>query len=215
MGTRRVTLATIQMKIFYAAASPFVRKCLVCAQELGLFDRLELVPAAVHPVNRDRTVAAVNPLGKIPTLVTDEGVVLFDSRVICEYLNSLGDGRLLPAQGAARWSVLAEQSLADGMMDAAILTRYETALRPESFRWSDWVTGQLAKVSSGLAAIEPRARALTERVDLGTIALGCALGYLDFRFATLGWRDQYPDTAVWFERFGRRDSMMSTRPPSS
>jgi glutathione S-transferase len=202
------------MKIFYAATSPFVRKCLVCARELGLFDRLELLPAAAHPVNRDRAVVSVNPLGKIPTLVTDEGTVLYDSRVICEYLNSLGDGRLLPAQGASRWTVLAEQSLADGIMDAAVLTRYETAVRPENLRWNDWVTGQLDKVTCGLAAVEPRARGLGERVDLGTIALGCALGYLDFRFAALGWREKYPDTAVWFDRFGKRDSMMSTRPPA-
>jgi glutathione S-transferase len=189
------------MKIFYAATSPFVRKCLVCARELGLFDRLELLPAAAHPVNRDRALVSVNPLGKIPTLVTDEGTVLYDSR-------------LLPAQGASRWTVLAEQSLADGIMDAAVLTRYETAVRPENLRWNDWVTGQLDKVTCGLAAVEPRARGLGERVDLGTIALGCALGYLDFRFAALGWREKYPDTAVWFDRFGKRDSMMSTRPPA-
>src|SRR5271168_569719 len=109
------------MKIFYNPASPFVRKCLICAQELGVFDRLELVPAVAHPVNRDPSLVAVNPLAKLPTLVTDEGAVLYDSRVICEYLNSLGDGRLLPARGAARWQVLVDQSLADGMMDAAVL----------------------------------------------------------------------------------------------
>jgi glutathione S-transferase len=202
------------MKIFYSATSPFVRKCLVCAHELGIFDRLELVPANAHPVNRDRTVVAVNPLGKVPTLVTDEGTALYDSRVICEYLNSMGDGRLLPAQGASRWNVLTEQSLADGMLDAAVLTRYETAVRPDNFRWNDWVTGQLDKVTCGLAAFEPRARGLSERVDLGSIALGCALGYLDFRYPSLSWRERYPDTAVWFDRFGKRDSMMSTRPPA-
>jgi len=202
------------MKIFYSATSPFVRKCLICAHELGLFDLLELVPAAAHPVNRDRSLVAVNPLGKVPTLVTDEGAVLYDSPVICEYLNSLGDGRLLPEQGAARWNALVDQSLADGIMDAAILTRYETAVRPESLRWNDWVSGQLDKVSCGLAAIEPRARALGERVDLGTVALGCALGYLDFRYASLGWREKHPDTAHWFDRFGKRDSMTSTRPPA-
>lgn len=202
------------MKIFYSATSPFVRKCLICAHELGLFDRLELVPANAHPVNRDRTLVAVNPLGKVPVLVTDEGSVLYDSRVICEYLDSLGDGRLLPAQGVARWNALVEQSLADGIMDAAVLMRYETAVRPESLRWSDWVTGQLDKVICGLAAIERRARGLSERVDMGTVALGCALGYLDFRYASLGWRENYPDAAVWFDRFGKRDSMMSTRPPA-
>ena len=105
------------MKLFYSQTSPFVRKCLVTAHELGLSQRLELVPAAAHPVNRDRSVVAKNPLGKIPTLVTDEGAVLFDSRVICEYLNAVGDGHLLPAAGeyeqfAARESMTKTQPAA-------------------------------------------------------------------------------------------------------
>ncbi|HEX4152071.1 MAG TPA: glutathione S-transferase N-terminal domain-containing protein [Steroidobacteraceae bacterium] len=203
------------MKLYYSATSPFVRKCLACAQELGLTDRLELIPAVAHPVDRDRTLVSLNPLGKVPTLVTDEGAVLYDSRVICEYLNALGGGTLLPAHGASRWSVLTDQALADGILDAAVLTRYETAVRPENLRWKEWVAGQLDKVTCGLAAIEPRARGFADRVDLGTIALGCALGYLDFRYASLAWREKHPDTAVWFDRFGKRDSMMSTRPPAT
>jgi glutathione S-transferase len=200
------------LKLFYSPTSPFVRKCLVSAQELGLRERLELVPAAAHPVNRDPTVVALNPLGKIPTLVTDDGAVLYDSRVICEYLSALGDGHLMPPRGPSRWSVLADQALADGIMDAAVLARYETALRPESRRWNDWLAGQLEKVTSGLVEIERRDRHLVDRVDIGTIALGCALGYLDFRFASLGWHDKYPRTARWFEEFAQRDSMMATRP---
>ena len=110
------------LKLFYAAASPFVRKCLVAAIELGLRDRIELVPAAAHPVNRDANVVARNPLGKIPTLITDEGLALYDSRVICEYLSSLGDGSLIPRNATERLRVLTQQSLADGVMDAAVLT---------------------------------------------------------------------------------------------
>ena len=201
------------MKIFHAPASPFVRKCLVAAHELGLTERIELVPAAAHPVNRDAAVVAKNPLGKIPTLVADDGSVLFDSRVICEYLNALGDGHLIPRDGDARFRVLTEQSLADGVMDAAVLTRYETFARPEALRWSDWIAGQLAKVNSGLDALERRAASFGDRVDVGTIAFGCALGYLDFRFASLGWRDSRPNATAWFEWFGGRDSMVATRPP--
>ncbi len=201
------------MKLFYAVTSPFVRKCLVSAHELGLRNRIELLPAAAHPVNRDRTVVARNPLGKIPTLITEEGTALYDSRVICEYLNELGDGHLVPRQGPARWLVLVDQALADGIMDAAVLTRYETAVRPANLCWDDWVAGQLDKVACGLADIERRAGRLADRVDAGTIALGCALGYLDLRFATLAWRVRCPNAAVWFERFGRRDSMVSTQPP--
>jgi len=144
------------MKLFYAATSPFVRKCLVSAHELGLRERLELLPAAAHPVNRDRAVVAHNPLGKIPTLITDEGTALYDSRVICEYLNSLSDGHLIPEPGPRRWAALVEQALADGLMDAAVLTRYENAARPEALRWADWIAGQLDKVACALAEIERR-----------------------------------------------------------
>jgi glutathione S-transferase len=203
------------MKLFYSSTSPFVRKCLVCAHELGLRERIELVPAAPHPVNRDRSVVAHNPLGKVPTLITAEGAVLYDSRVICEYLNALGGGKLLAPAGPSHWSVLVEQSLADGMMDAAVLTRYEMAARPANLRWDDWADGQLDKVTCGLVELEPRAAGLADRVDLGTIALACALGYLDFRFGSLGWRAKYPQAAAWFERFSRRESMLATRPPEA
>ena len=200
------------MKIYYAPASPYVRKCLVAAAELGLRDRIELVTAAAHPINRDKSVVAHNPLGKIPTLIADDGTVYYDSRVICEYLNALGDGRLLPREGKTRWSVLTEQALADGVMDAAVLTRYETFARPEALRWKEWIGGQLEKVTSGLDALEARAAGFGDRVELGTIAFGCMLGYLDFRFASLGWRDGHPRAAAWFERFGARPSMVATRP---
>lgn len=201
------------MKIFHAPASPFVRKCLVAADELGLRDRIEIVPANTSPIGPDANVVAQNPLGKIPTLVTDEGITLYDSRVICEYLNGLGDGSLIPRSGDARFRVLTEQALADGIMDAAVLARYETALRPQALRWSDWIAGQLAKVNAGLEALEARAASFGDRVDLGTIAFGCALGYLDFRFASLAWREARPNAAAWFEWFGGRDSMVATRPP--
>ncbi len=201
------------MKILYSPASPFVRKCLVAAHELGLNDRIERVPAAAHPVNRDPSIVAHNPLGKVPTLITDDGAALYDSRVICEYLNAQGDGHLIPSRGAERWQVLTAQSLADGIMDAAVLTRYETVARPEALRWNDWSAGQLEKVTAALALFEQRAPEFGDRVDIGIIAFGCALGYLDFRFAHLAWRDRHPNAAAWFERFGGRDSMVATRPP--
>jgi glutathione S-transferase len=202
------------LKLFYSAFSPFVRKCLVAAFELGLSDRIERVPAAANAIVRDATIVARNPLGKVPTLITDDGAVLYDSRVICEYLNELGDGDLLPRPGAARWSVLVDQSLADGIMDASVLARYETAMRPEPLRWDLWLAGQLEKVASGLTELDARAVDFGDRVDVGTIAFACALGYLDCRFASLGWRAAHPNAAAWFEWFGGRDSMVATRPPA-
>src|SRR5271170_8063424 len=153
------------MKLFYSQTSPFVRKCLVVAHELKLVQRLELLPAAAHPVNRDRSVVEHNPLGKVPTLVTDAGAVFFDSRVICEYLNVLGNGDLLPAGGEARFAILTDQALADGLMDAAVLARYESVVRPEQLRWPDWTRGQMEKVSSALSDFERRAAAWEARMD--------------------------------------------------
>jgi glutathione S-transferase len=202
------------MKIFFSATSPFVRKCLVVAHELGLRDRIELLPGAPHPVNRDATIVAHNPLGKVPTLIADDGMVLYDSRVICEYLDALGDGALIPERGPARWHVLTEQSLADGITDAAVLARYETAMRPQSLRWTDWTTGQLDKVRCGLTELERLAPGFVDRVDVGTIAIGCSLGYLDYRYGSLAWREKCPVMAAWFERFGGRPSMLATCPPA-
>ena len=202
------------MKIYYSPFSPFVRKCLVAAHELGLGVRLERVPAEAHPVKRDLNLVAVNPLGKVPALVTDDGAILVDSRVICEYLNDLADGGIIPDDPAMRWRVLTEQSLGDGISDAAVLTRYETSARPEPLRWTEWITGQLDKVATSLVELERRAADFGDRVDVGTIAYACALGYLDFRFASLAWRDRHPNAAAWFEWFGGRESMVLTRPPA-
>ncbi|HAP25040.1 MAG TPA: glutathione S-transferase [Achromobacter sp.] len=199
------------MKIFFSPASPFVRKCMVIAHELGLVDRLEKLPSAAGPVARDQTIIPSNPLGQVPTLITDEGQALFDSRVVCEYLNDLGGGTFFPA-GKARWAVLAEQAMADGMLGAALLARYETVLRPEALRWDGWVEGQLGKVRDGLALIEKNAAGLEGRLDVGTITIGCALGYLDFRFPDLDWRASHPAAAKWFESFSQRPSMQATKP---
>jgi glutathione S-transferase len=155
-----------------------------------------------------------NPLGKIPCLVLEDGAALYDSRVICEYLDQLHEApRLFPEQAADRWDALRLQALGDGIMDAALLARYETFLRPEALRWSAWVDGQLDKVRRALDRIDTvDASGFGGRVDIGTIAIACALGYLDYRFTTLGWRGTRPGLAEWFETFAKRPSMQSTRP---
>ena len=130
------------MKLFFSPTSPYVRKCLIAAHELGLVDRIQLLPSSAHPVQRDARIIASNPLGKVPTLITDQGQALYDSRVICEYLDQLaGGGKLFPAAGPARWSALTLQALGDGILDGALLARYEDAARPEPLRWSDLAYG--------------------------------------------------------------------------
>ncbi|CZZ86804.1 glutathione S-transferase [Bordetella ansorpii] len=200
------------MKLFYSPTSPYVRKCVVLALELGLDGRIERLPAAANPINRDQSIVPVNPLGKVPTLVTDDGLALFDSRVICEYLDALGGGKMFPA-GQDRWVALANQALGDGLLDAALLVRYEVGPRPEALRWEDWKRGQNEKITSCLERLEQLAGGFGDKLDIGTITLGCALGYLDFRFAGLDWRGQYPSAAKWFASFNARSSMQQTLPP--
>jgi len=197
------------MKIFFSLAAPFVRNVLVCAHELGLAERIEHLKCAANPVNRDQTIVAHNPLGQVPTFFADEGRTLYDSRVICEYLDTLASGHLF-GSGDARWRALTEQSLGDGLLNAALLTRYETAWRPAHLLWEDWAKSQFDKVRSALDRIETWAADFGERVDIGTITIGCALGYLDFRFRDFDWRSSYPKTASWFAQFGQRPSMLVT-----
>ena len=198
------------MKIYFSPFSPYVRKCLVTGHELGLNDRIELLPSSAHPVQRDREIIAMNPLGKVPTFFADDGQVLYDSRVICEYLNDLAAGSLFPHAGKARWETLTLQSLGDGILDAALLARYEDVARPEALRWADWRSAQLDKVETSLAHLENDPQQLVDRVDIGSLTVGCALWYLDLRFATLGWRDRYPKVAQWLAAFSQRPSMQAT-----
>jgi len=197
------------MKILFSPFSPYVRKCLVTAMELGLNERITLLPSNAHPINRDREIIAVNPLGKVPTFFTDDGQALYDSRVICEYLNDLAGGSLFPS-GAARWPTLTLQSLGDGMLDAALLARYEDVARPEALHWADWKAAQLDKVATSLAALEATPQVLAGRVDIGVIAIGCALWYLDLRFPDLGWRDRCPQVAAWYAAYSQRPAMAMT-----
>ncbi len=201
------------MKLLYSQTSPYVRKVLVLAHETGLADRLELVPVSVAPVTPNPGVAAENPLVKIPTLVRDDGVSLFDSGVIVEYLDGVHGGtRLIPAEGEARWAALQRQAAADGLLDAAILVRYEVGLRPEEKRWTDWVDGQMRKVRGALAAFEADGVTLGQSLTIGEIAIACALAYLDFRFPDENWRDGRPRLTDFYAGFAERPSMKATVP---
>ena len=200
------------MKLYYSSTSPFVRKVMVCALEHGLADSLELVTTKVVPSEPNREYARVAPLIKVPALVRDDGMVLFDSIVICEYLDSLGKGqRLFPPSGDGRWKALRLHAAADGILEAAVLARYENFVRPEPLRWKAWTDGQIVKVDQALDFLEQN-RADLEGVTIGTIAVACALGYLDFRYADRNWRGSHPKLAAWYEEMAKRPSLQKTVP---
>jgi glutathione S-transferase len=201
------------MKLYYSPYSPYVRKVLVAAHEVGLADKIENVACAAHPVTRDRNIIVHNPLGQVPTLLLEDGTMLADSRVICEYLDDLAGGSLFPRSGSARWRVLVDQTIGDGILTAALLSRYEVAARPTEKLWQDWFDGQMDKIETAISSIEAVAPTLGDRVDIGTISFGCAFGYLDLRFPDLGWRDRHPKSADWYARFGARPSMVATQHP--
>jgi glutathione S-transferase len=203
-----------KMKLFYSPASPYARKVRAVAIETGLDGRIDMVPVTVSPVAPNAEVNRHNPVGKIPALV-DGKTSLFDSVVICEYLDSKHRRtKMYPKSGAARWTALRQHAMADGLLDAALLARYETFLRPEQYRWKDWQDGQLNKIRGALGAMEKEAPKLGSRANIGTVAIACALGYLDFRFPDLGWRNGHPKLAAWQAKFAQRPSIKTTVPPA-
>lgn len=203
------------MKLYHSPASPYVRKVMVLAQETGLLDRIEIAPVSTTPMAPDANVAAANPVKKIPALVTDDGMTLFDSPVICEYLDSLSTGKKAFPEGQARWEALRLQAAADGMLDAALLVVYEGRFREEAMRNAAWTDAQLAKITGALDAFEAAAGSFGDRVDIGTISVGCGLGYVDFRLGHLNWRTARPKLAAWYETFSARPSMQATKPPAA
>ncbi|RZL58566.1 MAG: glutathione S-transferase [Variovorax sp.] len=201
-------------KLLFAPTSPFVRKVMVCAHLTGQAGGIELLDSAAHPVRRDPRIAAHNPLAKVPTLILDDGRSLYDSRVICEYLAATaGDETIFPPAGPARWTASTRQALGDGLLDAALLARYETTARPQEFQWPVWRSALLEKVEACLAAIEDIAHELAvDEPTIGEIAIGCGLGYLDFRFPELDWRARCGGAARWNEAFQALPAMQATRP---
>lgn len=201
------------MRLFHSPLSPFVRKVSVVAAELGIADRITRETLSLTPVDTPDALAAANPLGKIPTLELDDGTVLFDSTVICEYLDAeFGGGRLTPSSGPARWHVRRLEALGNGMLEAGVLVRYETAVRPETLRWPEWIAAQHARIARSLDMLEAEAATLGDEPNMGTIAVGCALGYLDFRFPDADWRDGRPALTSWFEGWSQRASMRDSTP---
>ncbi|WP_259781947.1 glutathione S-transferase N-terminal domain-containing protein [Aestuariispira ectoiniformans] len=201
------------MKLLYSPTSPYARKVLVQAHETGLMDRIEVV--SVKPFEDD-SLRETNPLGKVPALIREDGPALFDSTVICDYLDHLQGGeKLVPEGGEERWDILRLHATAQGVTDAALNLRQQ-AMREEATGtavakdW--WVDRQYAAINAGLDLLDHEAATLDRSVSLASVASACALDYLQFRFADHPWRSGRSDLANWFDRFMDRPSMQATDP---
>ncbi len=200
------------LRLHSSATSPFVRIVEVALRELGLSDAAERLPAAGTPLDPGTMPLAQNPLGKIPTLEVPDGPALYDSRVICRYLDERAQGGLYPA-APRLWATLTLEATAHGMADAAVLIVYESRTRPEALQSRDWVEGQWSKIDRALDALEARWLShLAGPRDMAQIALGCVLGYLDFRHGPRDWRQGRPGLAAWEAREAERPAMQATRP---
>lgn len=198
------------MKLKYSPNSPYVRKVVIIGLELGLDEKIIRETVTLSPYDPNPEITALNPLGKIPVLVTNEDLALFDSTVACEYLSAMaGDSHWFPSAGPARWHALRCNALANGMLESAQLARFEQS-RPESFRYDKWADAQLGKVTRSFAFLNQN---LPGEADIGAVAVASAIGWLDFRFPDLAWRETAPALSSWFDRFSKRPSFVSTKHP--
>lgn len=199
------------MKLFWSSRSPFVRKVMVFAHECGLAGRIECERTLVSMTRPNAELLKINPTGKIPTLLLDDGSALYDSTVICEYLDSLHDGtKLIPPSGPARWTALRRHALGNNLLDNLVLWRNE-ALRPQPQQSAETLAAFEQKVRNAIAALEYETDALAaDPVSIGHVAIACALGYADFRFPGLSWRAHHARLKNWHEDFARRPSMTLT-----
>ena len=196
------------MKLHFSPTSPYVRKVRAVAAEKGLTDRIELLDSSPWVEN---DLATANPAGRVPALETDDGLALFDSRVICEYLDELGDGPSLFPAGADRWAVLRTAALAEGILDAGVSIANER--RKDETHWSDWYIGrQQEKIHRSLDVLESEIDTLSGPTNIAQIGVGVALGYIEFRGHVDDWRKGHPKLTAWYEEFSDRPSMAATAP---
>jgi glutathione S-transferase len=201
------------MKLTFSAASPFARKVRIAAIELGLIDKIELVPVTVAPGTPNDEYSKIHPLKKLPVLILDNGDVIVDSYVIVEYLNELAGGNLIPDYGPTRWQVKTDHSLLQGMLDSMLLCRYERMTRLEGARWQAWYDDHWNRAWLGMARFEGRDDVLKGPLTIAQIALVCVLGYADFRFADCGWRKTYPKLDAFHQKMLERPSIKVSLPP--
>ena len=198
------------MQLLTGPTSPFCRKVDVVLHETSQRDTVTDVAAVGHPTQSAGMPTRLNPMGKIPVLVRPDGPAIFDSRVICRYLNDRGGGSLFPD---GNWEVLTLEAIGDGICDAAVLMVYESRSRPEEKRHAAWVEGQWAKIARALDVLEAKWMGhLQAPLNIGQIAVACALAYLDLRHPDRGWRDGHGALVDWHAAFSERPSMRATVP---
>jgi glutathione S-transferase len=197
------------MELLYQTHSPYARKALVFAHEAGLADRIKVIHHETSPTQRNRRVFAENPLGKVPVLLRPSLSPIFDSDVICAYLDTLHDGRkLIPCEGEARWQALRVQAVAQGMADAGVAVRWETVRRPEALRYAPLRDGYIEKLIASYDWLESQLD-FESAVHVGHVALATTLSWLEFRQLP-DFRDQRPRLAAWLDAFQVRPSMVAT-----
>lgn len=196
----------MKMRLHATTTSPYVRKVLVVAYEIGLMPNIQLIPTNPHT---DEYLRNDNPLCKIPTLILESGNILFDSPVICEYLDSLSSPKFFPVEGLARWNALRMQALGDGLLDI-LLSRRAELMRPKSEQSQKWLERWDLAVSASLDWLEAQSHLLAENVTIGHVSVGCALGFIELRFPTYAWCAGRPNLERWWQRFKERPSMLSS-----
>ena len=202
------------MKLFYSPTSPYVRKVMVILHETGQLQDVSLEETSGTPLAPATGLAAKNPLTKVPALERPDGCTLYDSRVICRFLDARADAGLYPS-GARGWETQTLEATGDGITDAALLMTYESRLRPEAQQMEAFVDGQWAKIENACAALNARwISHLSGPLDAGQIAVACALAYVDFRHDARGWRKGNDALANWYASFAERGSMTATVPPA-
>ena len=203
------------MRLYTSPTTPFGRKVMVLILEAGLTDRVKISEVSGNPLDPGSLPITRNPLGKIPALDRDDGPAIYDSPVICRYLDDLAQAGLYPA-APLLWETLTIEATADGILDAALSMVYENRMRPDDKRFPPWVDAQWAKIARALDAIESDWMGhLAGPIDMAHIAIGCALGYLDFRLDARDWRNGRPQLTKWANNFAQRPSMQSTQPPAA
>jgi glutathione S-transferase len=203
------------MKLTFSPASPFARKVRIAAIELGLIDKIELVPSTVAPGQANEEYSRITPLKKLPVLILNTGEVILDSYVIVEYLNELAGGNLIADYGPKRWQTKTDHSLLQGMLDSMLLCRYEKMVRPQGLQWQAWYDDHWNRAWSGMARFEARNDVLSGPFNIAQIGLVCVLGYADFRFADCGWRKAYPKLDAFYQKMLQRPSVKISAPPAA